>query len=650
MSENIENTEEESTKNVETEQENEKEEKSLLHKDMHMDMLMGNFDETKKKEKMRKSDAELTEDTAGDTRSGYLEMDVDEERAILNTKSILKVDADFFENQDDPNETLSKITGMTDDIEEDERTQTSVVKFSESEVPRASNQVDKKPDFVDKRVSILRVEAEKSTRSIDSDGLMGSIAIIPEDEKNHRRKSKKSAASYNFESRIKLESLEDLFASFEVLTNGPDIVLEEEAPEEEEVSVFEEEEEPQMDRAPFYEKYEKFVEELPMQRMKNNLFHKKLAMHYKRKKMDYVVRETDVSYDTVKKYFKKLEAYGELLSLIGEEKARVYDEIRQIRKDRNVKTAELNETFKKMQQREAEVGYGLINTKTGHTIPDKHVERLVSRQNKNMQQVSSMRLTYIKLKVMIQEKMDEIKALEEVAPGLFLGDYDQMKVDNRSYADKIEEKDEELTRLRVKTVNITQVLAHLREKIAEFDNDLEDLIYENDMIEADYQGIRYQLNELKQKRDYYRHRINKMREESGLLTQPTLLKDMEQAFKDIEKETEHLRTLKDEHRKRSNQAKNVRKKMEDLMEVRKTHTRRKTHSIKLPTKPISGVAKKRESIDMGEATFYKGRPSLMMPVIDSSEFTALTTIKPRITFDRSRKSMGKHNLVRRKIG
>lgn len=74
-----------------------------------------------------------------------------------------------------------------------------------------------------------------------------------------------------------------------------------------------------------------------------------------------------------------------------------------------------------------------------------------------MEQVSFMRLTYIKLKEMVQEKLDAINDINEVAPGLFLADYEQLKIINQSYADKIEEKDEELTRLRTKCSSTTQV-------------------------------------------------------------------------------------------------------------------------------------------------------------------------------------------------
>lgn len=74
---------------------------------------------------------------------------------------------------------------------------------------------------------------------------------------------------------------------------------------------------------------------------------------------------------------------------------------------------------------------GLINTKTGNSIPDKLVERLINRQRLQMGQVSSMRLKYIILKQLVANKQDSIAAIDNIGEGLRLRDYEQIKVENR---------------------------------------------------------------------------------------------------------------------------------------------------------------------------------------------------------------------------
>lgn len=83
-----------------------------------------------------------------------------------------------------------------------------------------------------------------------------------------------------------------------------------------------------------------------------------------------------------------------------------------------------------------------------------------------MQQISHLRLKYIKIRNRVTEKQEALQAVDKLGDNLRLVDYEQLKIENRGYADKVEERDEELTKLRAKCDSIFQVLAHLREKSA----------------------------------------------------------------------------------------------------------------------------------------------------------------------------------------
>lgn len=87
--------------------------------------------------------------------------------------------------------------------------------------------------------------------------------------------------------------------------------------------------------------------------------------------MDYVTKEMEWSYDQQNKYHRKLEAYGELMELDTNERTRINEEIREAKQSRGDRFLELNNMFKKMQNREAEIGCGLIYRKTGTPISDK---------------------------------------------------------------------------------------------------------------------------------------------------------------------------------------------------------------------------------------------------------------------------------------
>ena len=60
---------------------------------------------------------------------------------------------------------------------------------------------------------------------------------------------------------------------------------------------------------------------------------------------------------------------------------------------------------------------------------------------------------------------------EENAEGLHLIDFEQLKIENQSLAEKIEERNDELARLRGKTSQVMQILAHIKEKLHNITND-----------------------------------------------------------------------------------------------------------------------------------------------------------------------------------
>ena len=59
----------------------------------------------------------------------------------------------------------------------------------------------------------------------------------------------------------------------------------------------------------------------------------------------------------------------------------------------------------------------------------------------------------------------KIRKKEQLAEGLHLIDFEQLKIENQSLNEKIEERNEELLKLRKKTTATVQVLTHIKEKL-----------------------------------------------------------------------------------------------------------------------------------------------------------------------------------------
>ena len=57
----------------------------------------------------------------------------------------------------------------------------------------------------------------------------------------------------------------------------------------------------------------------------------------------------------------------------------------------------------------------------------------------------------------LKKREQQLKAKEELAEGLHLIDFEQLKIENQTYNEKIEERNEELLKLRKKITSTVQV-------------------------------------------------------------------------------------------------------------------------------------------------------------------------------------------------
>ncbi|KAK6092609.1 hypothetical protein MT418_007159 [Batrachochytrium dendrobatidis] len=105
------------------------------------------------------------------------------------------------------------------------------------------------------------------------------------------------------------------------------------------------------------------------------------------------------------------------------------------------------------------------NSRTGKPLPTKIVDQLESTERKKENEVVAVRLDNIKLRNKLRRHEQLLRQKEELADGLHLIDFEQLKIENQTYNEKIEERNEELLKLRKKITNVVQVLTHVKEKL-----------------------------------------------------------------------------------------------------------------------------------------------------------------------------------------
>lgn len=133
--------------------------------------------------------------------------------------------------------------------------------------------------------------------------------------------------------------------------------------------------------------------------------------------------------------------------------------------------AKLNEKQSKCQEIEQQfkalknsVAKNAVFSRTGKKLKDSLIEQWEMHEGLKDQEVHQYRLQNISLRNR-HDNLDKIyKKKEQLADGLHLIDFEQLKIENQTLNEKIEERNEELHKLRKKITDTVVKLSHTREK------------------------------------------------------------------------------------------------------------------------------------------------------------------------------------------
>merc|ERR1712050_663392 len=102
-----------------------------------------------------------------------------------------------------------------------------------------------------------------------------------------------------------------------------------------------------------------------------------------------------------------------------------------------------------------------------------------------------------------------------------------------------EERNEELHKLRKKTIVTVQIITHMREKVQFVQQEYQVLKAELAQLDQDLAAQRDLVAKTKHERDEHRSEYGKLRQQTGIFNSENLTRD-------FEARTEHIKQLKDE--------------------------------------------------------------------------------------------------------
>ncbi|XP_062372560.1 coiled-coil domain-containing protein 96-like [Sardina pilchardus] len=214
-----------------------------------------------------------------------------------------------------------------------------------------------------------------------------------------------------------------------------------------------------------------------------------------------------------------------------------------------------------MEQKRA-VAVAVLSRRLGKQAAQAEVEQIQAAEQRRESELVAVRLENIKLKNKTGKLEAELRAKEELAEGLHLIDFEQLKIENQTYNEKIEERNEELLKLRKKITSTVQVLTHVKEKLQFVQVENQARRVQLADVEALVARKRDALTRTKQARDGLRMDNLKLRQRCGLLGNQTLLRDFEEKVDSSEALEQRLEMLKRRHAELILKCAGVKKKLE----------------------------------------------------------------------------------------
>merc|ERR1712039_1013780 len=175
--------------------------------------------------------------------------------------------------------------------------------------------------------------------------------------------------------------------------------------------------------------------------------------------------------------------------------------------------------------------------RTGEKIRQKIIQEIEEFELDKDAEVEEVRGQNISLKNKLAKLEQLLRKKDELADNLHVIDFEQLKIENQTLNEKIEDRNEELHKLRKKTTVTVQIITHMREKV-------QFVQQEYSVLKSDLATQRDLVAKTKKERDEHRSEYGKLRQQTGIFNSEHLTSDFEQRTKAIEQLKEDIQNLK----------------------------------------------------------------------------------------------------------
>ncbi|GCB77633.1 hypothetical protein scyTo_0017632, partial [Scyliorhinus torazame] len=203
-----------------------------------------------------------------------------------------------------------------------------------------------------------------------------------------------------------------------------------------------EDEQASLNRLELEYKYQALFVERQSLRSHNNQVQNKLADYYRKKTEETKTEFKKPHSDYEQRYMRFMDSLAKLQAKYREEVELYTEQINDLTTECEEKQQLTEYAWRMFMSRKKTVAKTVINKRPGRHAALLELERIQITEEQKEKEMRQIRFLTIKMKNKLKFYEHQLKAKEELAGGLNLIDYEQLKIENQSYSEKIEERNE----------------------------------------------------------------------------------------------------------------------------------------------------------------------------------------------------------------
>jgi len=208
---------------------------------------------------------------------------------------------------------------------------------------------------------------------------------------------------------------------------------------------------------------------------------------------------------------------------------RLIDTLRAVLEETDIRIAELKKDAYEFKR---DIVVGAENFRTGKTMAEKVIRYMEDKLRQKDSVIEKLRLKNATLKSQAQKVDAQLRQKEEMGDVLHYIDFHQLQIENKQYVAKIEERNDELLKLKMTTGNTVQVLNNLKRK-------LNNLISESEWLKNEIKTRSELCMKIKEDNKGVRDEISKAsRSNKQLSTQNEAAQDMPEVLDYVKQKAE----------------------------------------------------------------------------------------------------------------